>query len=191
MNDKQKTCCFSGHRPMKLPFGFYEDSPDFLRLKVRLYYEVDQMREMGVTVFLTGMAQGIDMLTAEIVLDIKRTYLYDDVRLVAVVPFEGQAERWSKAYRARYFHILGKADEVVTLQKLYTDDCLLKRNRCMVDASSHLIAVWSGGRGGTKYTVEYAVKQGLDIILINPFTLKREHIPSSRPPVLSPGGFPL
>jgi uncharacterized phage-like protein YoqJ len=166
---------------MKLPFGFYEDSPDCLRLKVRLYYEVDQMREAGVTTFLTGMAQGIDMLTAEIVLDIKLTYSYDDVRLVAVVPYEGQADRWSKVYRDRYFHILAKADEVVTLNARYTDDCMLKRNRYMVDASSHLIAVYNGSGGGTKYTVDYAIKKGLDVIVINPDTLKREHFPPARP----------
>ena len=189
MDDRNKTCCLSGHRPMKLPFGFYEDSPDCLRLKVRLYYEVDQMREAGVTVFLTGMAQGIDMLTAEIVLDIKRTYSYDDVHLVAVVPFEGQADHWSRAYRERYLHILARADEVVTLQSQYTDDCLLKRNRWMVDASSHLIAVCGGGRGGTKYTIDYAVKQGLDVVVINPGTLEREHIPPPPPLVPSPGGF--
>jgi uncharacterized phage-like protein YoqJ len=181
MDDKHKTCCISGHRPTRLPFGFYEDSQSCLRLKVRLYYEVDRMREAGVSVFLTGMALGIDMLAAEIVLDIKHTYSYNDVRLVAVVPFEGQADRWSRVYRERYFSILAKADEIVTLQKWYTDDCMLERNRYMVDASSHLIAVMGGSGGGTKYTVDYAIKQGLDVIVLNPDTLRREHIPSPLP----------
>jgi uncharacterized phage-like protein YoqJ len=191
MDDKQKTCCFTGHRPTKLPFGYYEDGPDCLRLKVRLYCEVDRMRENGVTVFLTGMAQGMDMIAAEIVLDIKKAYIFDDVRLVAVVPFEGQADRWGQANRARYSRILSKADEIVTLQKLYTDDCMLARNRWMVDASSHMIAVFNGREGGTKYTVKYAIKQGLDVVVIHPDTLKRKQFPAQAPPVPSPGGCPL
>ncbi|GEM_PF-5269138 len=51
----------------------------------------------------------------------------------------------------------------------------------MVNASSRLIAVCNGTKGGTKYTVDYAMKKGLDVIVINPDTLKRDHIPSAKP----------
>jgi len=40
MTDKQKTRCFTGHRPDKLPFGYDEESPDCLRLKVSLIGEM-------------------------------------------------------------------------------------------------------------------------------------------------------
>lgn len=176
---KQNTCCFSGHRPGKLPFRYDEGHLDCLRLKVSLIGEVDKMRRRGGTTFLTGMAQGIDLIAGELVLDMKRAYPDDKIRLVAVVPYEGQANRWTADYRERYFSILSKADKVVTLQKRYTDFCMQERNRYMVHASSHLIAVWNGTKGGTKYTVDYAIKKGLTIILINPDTLKREQIPSS------------
>jgi uncharacterized phage-like protein YoqJ len=179
MNEKQKICCFPGLRPTTLPFGYDEDSPDCLRLKVRLYFEVDQMREKGVTVFLTGLAPGIDMIAAEIVLDIKRAYPFDDIRLVILVPGKEEADQWPEAYRERYFHILERADEVVTLKKRHAGDGMLKRNRYMLKTSSHLIAVWGGSE--TKQTIDYAVKKGLDVIVINPDTLQREHIPSSRP----------
>ena len=133
MTDKQKTCCFTGHRPGKLSFGYDETHPDCLRLKVALIGAVDRMRDRGVTTFYSGMAQGVDMMAAEIVLDIKRAYLDSRMRLVAVLPYEGQANRWTEKYRERYFTILSKADEVITLQKRYTDTCLLERNRYMVD----------------------------------------------------------
>ena len=134
MNDKQKTCCFSGHRPGKLSFGYDEDHPDCLRLKVKLIGEVDNMRKSGVTTFLTGMAQGIDLIAAEIVLDIKRAYPDDNIRLVAVVPYEGQANRWTVQYQERYFDILSKTDHVIILQKRYTDTCMQERNRYLVNA---------------------------------------------------------
>ena len=181
MTDKQKTCCFTGHRPNKLSFGDDEDSPHCLRLKVGLIGEVDKMRKEGVTTFLTGMAQGIDLIAAELVLDVKRAYPDDQIRLVAVVPYEGQANEWTEKYRERYFTVLSKADEVVTLHNRYTDTCMQERNRYMVDASSHLIAVYNGARGGAKYTVDYAIKKGLDVVIINSDTLQREHIPPSKP----------
>ena len=50
----------------------------------------------------------------------------------------------------------------------YTDDCMFKRNRWMVDNPSHIIAVFNGKKGGTKYAVDYAKKQRLDTVIINP-----------------------
>jgi uncharacterized phage-like protein YoqJ len=176
MEDKRKTCCFTGHRPAKLSFGYDEESPDCLRLRVRLLSLIDEMRMKGVTSFLSGMAQGVDILAAEAVIDIRRTYPQDKIRLIAAVPYEGQADKWSEAYRERYFNILAKADEVITLQRRYTDHCMLDRDHYMVDASAYMIAVYNGSKGGTKYTVDYAISKGLDITIINPDTLARENI---------------
>lgn len=184
MEGIRKTCCFTGHRPAKLSFGYDEESPDCLRLKVRLLSLIDEMRMKGVTSFLSGMAQGVDILAAEAVIDIRRTYPQDKIRLIAVVPYEGQADRWSEAYRERYFNILAVADEVITLQHRYTDHCMLDRDRYMVDASAHMIAVYNGSKGGTKYTVDYAISKGLNITIINPDTLAREDI---SPPTRSKG----
>lgn len=190
MTDKQKTCCFSGHRPCKLSFGYDEGHPDCLRLKASLMHEVDKMRGNGVNTFLTGMAQGIDLIAAGIVLDIRKVYPGGNIRLVAVIPYEGQADRWMVPYRERYFDILSKADEVITLQTRYTDGCMQERNRYMADASSHLIAVYGGSKGGTKYTVDYAIKKGLDVVTINPNTLERTHIPPFKPLLPFPVRFP-
>jgi len=179
MENKRKTCCFTGHRPAKLSFGYDEESPECLRLKVRLLSLIDEMRMKRVTNFLSGMAQGVDIIAAEAVLDIRRTYPQDKIRLVAAVPYEGQADRWSEAYRERYFNILAVADEVITLQQRYTDRCMLDRDRYMVDASGYMIAIYNGSKGGTKYTVDYAIGKGLDIVIINPDTLTRENISPS------------
>ena len=53
----------------------------------------------------------------------------------------------------------------------------------MVDASAHLIAVYNGTFGGTEYTVEYAIKKGLEVIIISPDTLQRDRIPPAKPPL--------
>lgn len=46
--------------------------------------------------------------------------------------------------------------------------CIFERNRFMVNNSSLLIALFSGKNGGTKSTIEYAKKQGLNIVIIEP-----------------------
>ena len=42
--------------------------------------------------------------------------------------------------------------------------CRQRRNRYMVDHSDLLIAVHDGLPGGTRYTIEYALRRGVNII---------------------------
>jgi uncharacterized phage-like protein YoqJ len=170
--EKEKTCCFSGHRPNKLPWGYNETSNDCVDMIVKLGVEIEQMRKKGVTTFLTGMAMGTDMIAAELVLDLKYAYPEEEIRLIAVVPYSGQSERWSRNYQIRYETILEQADEQIVLSPFYTKSCMHQRNRYMVDHSAHLIAVYGGENGGTKNTVEYAKRKGLDIVIIDPNHLR-------------------
>jgi uncharacterized phage-like protein YoqJ len=174
---RENACCFTGHRPIKLRFGYDEEHPDCIKLKQMLGDEINNMRNKGVATFLSGMAMGVDIWCAEIALNLKKTYPAEKIRLVAVIPYEGQANRWSVEYRERYYNILEKADEVVTLQTQYIKGCMQARNRFMVDSSSHVIAVFNGGSGGTKSTIEYAIKRRSDVVVINPDTLKIERTP--------------
>lgn len=67
-------CCFTGHRPMKLPFGADESHPKCNQLKIILRAEIECLiTEHRVCRFITGMALGIDQICAEIVLDLKRS----------------------------------------------------------------------------------------------------------------------
>lgn len=43
--EKEKTCCFSGHRPNKLPWGYNEISDDCVDMIVKLGVEIEQMRK--------------------------------------------------------------------------------------------------------------------------------------------------
>ena len=46
----------------------------------------------------------------------------------------------------------------------YTSTCMQRRDRYMVDHASLLIAAFDGSAGGTRYTVEYAMRRGQDIV---------------------------
>ena len=140
-----KTCAFTGHRPQSLPFGFDESD------------------------FITGMALGVDMYAAEIVLDLKSKYPH--ITLESAIPCETQAIKWSVASRERYYNIAAKCDKETMLQREYTPDCMDKRNRYMVDHADYILAVWNGCPSGTGNTVRYAHKKGKSIIVINPVSL--------------------
>ena len=123
----------------------------------------------GVTHFITGMALGVDMYAAEIVLDLKSKYPH--ITLESAIPCETQAIKWSVASRERYYNIAAKCDKETMLQREYTPDCMDKRNRYMVDHADYILAVWNGCPSGTGNTVRYAHKKGKTIIVINPVSL--------------------
>ncbi len=162
------TCCFTGHRPKGMPFGYDEKSPLCRLIKDRIYIEIKRHIELGVRCFISGMAQGADIWCAEAVAE-HRTHRPElNIKLIAVIPYAVQALRWDANYKNRYFSILDAADDVVLISKDYTSGCMHQRNRYMVDISTHLIAVYGGGAGGTRYTLDYARKRGLAVTVINP-----------------------
>jgi len=85
--------------------------------------------------------------------------------------------------RELYHSILERADSVVYVSRDYHKNCMLNRNRFMVEHASTLLAVYNGEqRGGTATTMCYAQKMGRDIIVIDPSTrliFHRESAPSS------------
>ena len=69
--DYEKTCCFTGHRPDKLPWGEEESDPRCLRLKEAVARAVEDAYVSGVRRFITGMARGVDLYCAETVLELR------------------------------------------------------------------------------------------------------------------------
>ena len=89
-----------------------------------------------------------------------------ELTLEAAVPCPTQSSRWNAAQRQRYENILSQCDKVTLLQETYTRDCMMRRNRYMVDHSSVLLAAYAGSSGGTQNTILYARRQGVVDILI-------------------------
>jgi len=119
--------------------------------------------------FITGMALGTDMYAAEIVIELAKSN--SDIKLSAYIPCRNQSEKWSFLQKRRYDKIIRRCNDIVVLEEAYTQDCMQKRNRIMVDKSDCIIAVWDGTPSGTGSTVKYAKYRNKNIILINPFDL--------------------
>ena len=157
-----KSCCFSGHRPSKLPWGYDELDPRCIEFKDRLFTVICAVYESGIKDFICGMALGCDMYCAEVVMHLKT--MHSDISLRAAVPYRGQADGWNEYNRRRYKHILDNCDEVNILFEHYNPGCMAVRNRFMVDNSSLLIACYDGQPGGTWNTISYAEKKGIEVI---------------------------
>ena len=165
-NNYMQTCCCTGHRPKGFPFRYGIDLKKhnaYLQiLKDKIEHAVT---EYGITHFISGMAIGVDLDFAEIVLKLKDKY---PITLECAIPCPNQTLKWNNADKARYESILKSADKVNIISDRYTAECMLKRNRYMVDKSELVIAVFNGiEQGGTWYTINYARKTDTAIELID------------------------
>ena len=163
---RHEICCFTGHRPDKLPSGWEQDGAVCARLREALRNAIRQAADEGYRCFISGMAQGVDTWAAEEVLALKQRGA--DVSLFAALPCPSQDARWPAPPRARYRSLLARADGQMTLCERYTPYCMGARNLWMVEHASRLIAVFDGSPGGTANTVKHAENFGLDIVRIIP-----------------------
>ena len=163
--DRATTCCFTGHRPTKLPWGEDERAPRCLALKARLAELLEDCYRQGYRHFICGMAQGADMYFGEAVLALREKH--PDVTLEAAIPCEEQAARWKERDRNRYFGLVERCDLETMVQHRYTSGCMQRRNRYMVDRSSLVLAVYDGMLGGTMYTLTYAMRQGVRVVTMD------------------------
>ena len=86
-----------------------------------------------------------------------------------LLPYVGQADKWSDSAQERYHSILKQADSIEYVSHEYYDGCMIDLNHRLVEAAGTLLAVYNGERrGGTAATVRYARKLERKIVIVNP-----------------------
>ena len=164
MHPREICCCFSGHRPNRLPWGSRESDERCLDLKGTLADTLEDLYGRGFRHFICGMAQGCDFYFAEAVLALRE--LHPDVTLEAAIPCATQADRWAAVDRERYVELLARCDEQHLIQQAYSPNCMQRRNQYMVDHSALLLAAFAGLPGGTMNTILYAQRSGVKTVVI-------------------------
>ncbi len=168
--DIDKTCCFTGHRAAKLPGGGDREFAGMKRLESTIEVMIKDLAEnAGIRYFITGMANGIDLICAEAVIRLKSTICYD-LELICAIPYLGQMNEM-KSPREQYIYTMIERNSLmsIVLADGYYKDCYKERNKFMVENSSHLLAVYkpSLGSSGTLQTINYAKACGLKIKMID------------------------
>ena len=90
--EREITCCFTGHRPDKLPWGTDERDPRCLALKKSIARELEGLYLRGYRHFISGMARGADLYFVEAALALREKY--PSLTVEGAVPCQSQADRW-------------------------------------------------------------------------------------------------
>lgn len=151
---RQHRCCFTGHRPEKL------NQPEKVVI-AELEKAIRQAVADGFTTFISGMARGVDIWAAEIVLRLRSDGA--PIRLICASPYEGFERSWSSEWQQRYRAIMESADLVRYICPGYSKACFQIRNEWMVNHSARVIAVFNGEKGGTKNTIDYANRTNVEV----------------------------
>lgn len=153
---KEKTCCFTGHRIIK--------EKEIDELKIRLEQEIINLIEKDVVFFVCGGALGFDTIAALTILKLKK--VYKNIQLIMALPCKNQDKYWNEKDKIIYRNILSLADRIVYISDIYTRDCMLNRNRYMVNISYYCICYLRKNKSGTAYTISYAKNYNLKIIFL-------------------------
>ena len=133
MPERENTCCFTGHREYKLPWGSDENDPRCRKLQQQLFDAVDAVYAAGIRHFICGMAQGCDLYFCELALALRQRH--GDVSVEAAIPCPTQADGWPRAQQERYRRLVAACDYETLVQSSYSPGCMQRRNRYMVDLS--------------------------------------------------------
>lgn len=158
MCEIEKSCCFTGRR--------FIDAFHLKTLTDNTYEIIKNLSLTGITNYICGGATGFDTLASQLVLKLKSEGY--NINLTLALPCKNQTRRWKKSDICEYERILSLANTVIYISDEYYNGCMQKRNRFMVDNSAHCVFYMPALRGGTAYTVKYALEK--NIILHNAMT---------------------
>lgn len=101
-----KILTVTGCKPMELTI-FSEDDPRIAFIKKALEKRLIGFIEEGLEWVLISGQMGVEMWTAEVVLDLKEMY---DINIGVIPPFENQEGRWPEPLQHKYQELMFTAD---------------------------------------------------------------------------------
>lgn len=156
--DKIRSCFFTGHR--KLPAKKIQEIKSSIAENIETLITQYDVRD-----FISGGAQGFDMIAAETVIEMKKSYPH--IRLLMYLPCYGQSSKWDDAQKYRYRIVLSHADEIIYVtESEYKEGCMNVRNMRMVKDAFFCIAFCLMRRSGTGLTLRHAENSDTKIINI-------------------------
>lgn len=162
--DASTTVAFTGYRPEKIKKSQPNNDLLFGEIQARLLGTIHKLADRGYKTFLSGMAEGFDLMAANAVLLVRNTF--PEIELVCVVPFPEQAQRFEPFWKAESARVIKEAQMVITISEQYHSVVFHRRNDFLVDNASVMVCYYDGQPGGTRYTVQLAEKKQLEIINI-------------------------
>lgn len=146
-----KTCCFTGPRPKNFPWG--GDREREAQVVAWLEEQIREAIDRGYRHFISGMAAGVDLIAASVVVRLRGEMPEKGIALEAAVPFPEQPSRWKQKTQAEYFRLLALCDRVSMFSERFS------------------VAAWRSGSSLTKrlsVRSSYGIMPSLRIRRLNP-----------------------
>ncbi|MFR9649759.1 MAG: SLOG family protein [Rikenellaceae bacterium] len=159
--DIYRSVSFSGYRKQKLMRSICEEG-SLESVERALGEEIEALYQRGYNTFITGGADGFDLMATVAVARLKS--LHEDVKLVVAIPFEGYDKDFDECDREHYASLIEGADLVEVVSPHYHQRVYLARNDYMLRNSSVLLCYYDGVKGGTMYTFNRAKRSCKEVI---------------------------
>ena len=175
-----KTIAFTGRRPKYL--GGY-DARKYANFCTEFMPLLEDFYSKGYTRFISGGAQGFDMLAFGCVDQLRRNHFEigdEQVENIVYIPFEGQSDRWAEKgifSQSDYNQMLALATDTKLISDIaypqgnFAIRCLMARNEAMIDDADLVVALYDGDdwvtdKGGTPQAIRYAKKIGKQVFQV-------------------------
>lgn len=160
--DTSQTVAFTGYRPEKIKKSQPDNDFLFAEIQARLLSAIHSLAERGYKTFLSGMAEGFDLMAASAVLLARNSF--PEIELICVVPFPEQAQRFEPFWKDEHARVIKEGGKLITISNQYHSGVFHRRNDYLIDNSSVLVCYYHGQPGGTHYTVGCARLCGMEIV---------------------------
>ena len=174
-------CAVIGQHPLRFPWGFDEEDTQCRRMKLELAQRIMELHQCGVTEFQVACDHGVGLYAAEIVNTLREND--QALRLICVLPHEGQATKWTPQLRDRYFAMLASCTDIDCISPYEQPDAQFSAYQRIVEQSDMVLAVHdlsaSADRAedrALRYALEELKKPAL---VLHPQTLTVQVFPQS------------
>ncbi len=151
---KEKCCCVTGHRDIPADKLSYVEG----ELRNAVHAAIAE----GFTRFISGFAEGTDLMFASIVAEAMQQN--PAIYLEAAIPYAAR----TKSKDPLFQKMLAACRNVNVLYEKYSPNCFFVRNRYMVLEADRVIAVYDGReKGGTVFSIRYAHTQEKELKVIS------------------------
>lgn len=150
---------------MGFPWGYDEEDEGCAAMKLLLLNQITALRREDVTNFDVVMDTGVGLYAAEIINRLREND--QDIALTCIVPWEGQASKWTPELRERFFHEQVKCSNVRMLYGNWTADCEISAMLTAIDMAETVIAVTGQDDILVPVALHYAERLNRRVIVID------------------------
>lgn len=167
--NKENTIAVTGLRKYKLCWDTQQYNQNEQKMIDLLEQYLEKYINKGFVNFLSGMANGSDIIFAKAVINLKNKYPH--ILLHGIIPFLNQNKYYSNEDKKIYDDLIKKCDTIRIISVEYSANCYKIRNEFLVKNSSVLLAITYNiemHRSGTTQTINMAIKNGVGVVKVDP-----------------------